>query len=216
MYQARKKESKAKNVVIAILAIILALGAVGAVVGIGSKGFTQWDTSRWFKQEYGSRKVMGITKLSELEGVKYAGADDWTYVAEPFTVEIEDGDGNVTGTKDYFYGYISVLDVNDLVEAEPGTYNITVDINGNEYEFKDIEIVDVEDSEGMIFKLDHSDVEGEEIDLLDGEGKGFHVFASYYAMFNFEEDVAVEGGMVAVISSSKVDTFELVKIEKVK
>lgn len=46
-----KKESKAKSVVIAVIAIILALCAVGAVVGVGSNGFENWDPSSWFKPD---------------------------------------------------------------------------------------------------------------------------------------------------------------------
>lgn len=218
MYQVRKKESKAKNVVIAILAIILALGAVGAVVGIGSKGFTQWDTSRWFKQEYGSRKVMGITKLSELEGIPYDVASDWTYVAEPLVYENEDGEGNVTEEKANFNVYMSVLNLNENIEFEAGTYNITVDVNGNEYEFKDIEIESLEDNDELLIKLDYnSEAEGEEINLFENQGKGFHVVIVHAGMFSYAEDSIVEhGDTLYIASTDKITHFEFVKIEKVK
>lgn len=216
MYQVRKKESKAKNVVIAILAIILALGAVGAVVGIGSKGFKEWDTSRWFKQEYGSRKVMGFTKLSDLEGVPYDVESDWTRVMEPCYSEDTDDQGNIVKNEYDFNVYFSVLSMGEFLKYEAGTYNITVNVNDKEYTFKDIEIAELEDSESVFFQLSHSSVEGEEIDLTEQVGKGFQIMAVHGVMFGTEEGCEGGGDTLLIFSTDKITHFEFVKIEKVK
>lgn len=216
MYQVRKKESKAKNVVIAILAIILALGAVGAVVGIGSKGFKEWDTSRWFKQEYGSRKVMGFTKLSDLEGVPYDVESDWTRVMEPVYYEKEGEDGKIERVEEPVNAYFSVLSMGEYLEFEAGTYNITVNVNDKEYTYKDIEIVELEDSEGIFFLLYDGDELSDAEKIFNGDAEGLAIEVIHGVMFGIVEGCEGGGDSLIIASTDKITHFEFVKIEKVK
>lgn len=133
-------------------------------------------------------------------------------------VEDTDEQGNVEKNEADFNIYMSVLNVNENIEFEAGTYNITVDVNGTEHKFENVEIESLEDNNELLIELDYnSEAEGEEINLFENEGKGFHVVIGHAGMFSYAEDSIVEhGDTLYIVSTDKITHFEFVKIKKVK
>lgn len=127
-----KKESKAKSVIIAVIAIILALCAVGAVVGIGSNGFENLDPSTWFKPQEEPEEPEE-PKEPQPEVVTY---DDITTVINGLSLDMTDERvhasrqtvANSNGGTDTWYYYTFSLD-------DKGLYTGSTEYNHDYYLF---------------------------------------------------------------------------------
>lgn len=134
-----KKESKAKSVVIAVIAIILALCAVGAVVGVGSNGFENWDPSSWFKPDDTEDPI-----TSDDDKPKVNTYDDITTVINGLSLNMTD-DGvhassqtvaNSNGGTDTWHYYTFSLDDKGLYTGSTEynhDYNLYASFNDNDY-----------------------------------------------------------------------------------
>ena len=222
---------KKKNTFVLIVCLILSLILVsGAVAGIGY-AFDWWNfVEEEVKELPRSTYNVEATCIDDVLGVAITEEDFAFYMDEQSMYETalkdwEAGDkleANKPDKPDYsfFYGNV-LLNVEgfgaDFEQPEAGLYNITVQINGEEFEFEEI-VYDVESESA--FLMFTSDFKGKlvEADILEREEEGFVIAIAGNALLG--DTAGMDDGVVALMFGyynveDDFETLEIVSFERV-
>ncbi len=230
-YSNIKKNSRVKNTLLGIVIVLVVLVIATTVIGIGSKGFEDWNTKNWFKEKPLDYNL-DVSNVDDLVGVKFNQVEDWSvaivadieneaYYDLPCDKDVEKG----------IYIYSKVLSVpgyGNEFKFENGIYDVVVEINGEIYEVKNLTVMndneDDNDCNSFTIVLDEDDytVEKKLLDSIFGDTKGYAFnISDKHVMYAFDEEsgsepIALEGaGLQLMSSNGEIETFEIISFEKV-
>lgn len=222
---------KKKNTALLVVALVLSLVLVGgAIAGIGY-AFDWWNFGQEEVKEL-PRSTYNVeaTCIDDVLGVAITEEDFAFYMDEQSMYETalkdwEAGDmleANKPVKPDYnfFYGNV-LLNVEgfgaDFEQPESGLYNITVKLNGEEFEYEEIPYNAESDSAYLMFT---SDFKGKliEADIMEREEEGFVIAVCGNALLG--ETAGIDDGAVALMVGfynvdDDFESIEIVSFERV-